>query len=128
MTTIFDRVNAEHAKRIRADGVDITYVDGATQVELKALVGPARTEQFVQQGTVKLDGFEQDFLVVADDLVDDSGDRIEPRRGAHITRVISTRTYTYDIQPYRDERHWRWSGPGNGARRIHAKLITEAVT
>ncbi len=113
-----------YATQIQAIGDTITYVDAdeSISVSLFALIGPSRTEVHILQGTAKLDGFEKDFIVVAADLVD--GDTlVEPRRGAKITHETGGTVYTYSIQPYRDERHWRWSGPGNAVRRIHAKLV-----
>jgi len=124
MSTLFDRVSEEHIKAIRAHGLDITYQDGETEVELKALPGRSRFTSADQRGAAVIEFNDQDFILAADDLAVD-GVRIEPRRGAKILLTVNGYTYTYDVQPYGAERHWRWSGPGNAVRRVHGKLIDE---
>jgi len=107
---------------VRTNGQTVTYIEGETEVELKALLGRSKFDSADVDGRAHTEWSDQDFLVVAADL-HDAGVSIEPRRGVRIRLTQAGRTFTYEILPFGDERHWRYSGPTHAVLRLHGKLV-----
>jgi hypothetical protein len=96
---------------------DLVVGAGATPL----IAVPARVDgQQVSTGdALTVTSRSQDWLIDPDELIDESGDRVEPRHGHTVTR---NNAEVYKVQPTDTaEDVWRWSDGGQTWLRVHSE-------
>ncbi|MFW6159438.1 MAG: hypothetical protein ACOC8E_08785 [Planctomycetota bacterium] len=113
--SLVNRVRPGHLSR------PVTYERDGETVGLNATVG--ETEFPVEREAGVLESVEtRDYIVRASDLVLGGGP-ITPERGDRIRETDGGTVYVYEVMAPGRKAHWRWSGRGRTARRIHTKLV-----
>jgi len=99
----------------------VSYVRGASTVEVQATIGRTVFEQADDFGIVTKTE-SRDYLIRAADLVLD-GQVTLPKRGDQIRESDGTTTFVYEVLSPGDEPVFRYSDPYRKALRIHTKHI-----
>jgi len=103
-------------------GTPVVYQRGAARNEsITAVVGETEFETEDEQGIV-ISAVARDFLIAAADLT--LNDVVtEPQDGDVILETVEAVTFTYEVTPIADGKHYRPSDPYGIKWRIHTKLI-----
>lgn len=113
---------AEHAAQA------VTYTRGAESVEVRATFGQKLLKLADVDGGIVMQWTDMDFCIPAADLVL-GGAAVEPRRGDQIAVTIGETVQTFEVFPFGNEPHWRWSDPNQTMIRVHTKrLRTEPLS
>lgn len=105
----------------------VTYRRGVAAIPVCAAFGRTMLKLADDLGTVRIEWTDRDFLIPTASLKI-AGRPILPQRGDRIVTSDGATTETFEVLPYADEPHWRWSDPYKRMLRVHAKRIkTEAV-
>jgi len=102
----------------------IVYRRGNDVVAICATIGSTMFQISDEDGGIRMERSDRDFLIVAADLVL-SGSPVKPVRGDTIKQNIGGTIFTYEVFPYNGEQPYRWSDTYRNRFRVHTKLITE---
>jgi hypothetical protein len=110
-----------HGEPITYQAGDLVITNHPTTGEpLKAVPAAVDGQQVALTETTTVTSRGQDWLIDPDELVDESGDRIEPDHGHTITRESGE---VYAVQPTdTNDDVWRWSDSLHTWRRVHSEL------
>jgi hypothetical protein len=105
----------------------VVYRRGVAEIPLCAAFGRTKLMLGNGLGAVRIEWTDRDFLIPTASLVL-AGQPIRPQRGDRIVTTDGATTETFEVLPYADEPHWRWSDPYKRMMRVHTRRIkTEAV-
>lgn len=101
-------------------GQEVSYRRASASVTVNATLGSTLLQLGDDQGGVRMERTDRDFIITAADLVL-SGAATLPEKGDTILHDGRT----YEVLAPGDEPVWRWSDPHRTLLRIHTKLIAE---
>lgn len=101
---------------------EVDYLRGAESVTLRATFGEKLLKLQDEDGGLRMEWTDVDFLIPAADLVL-GGARVEPRRG-DLVRVEGDdgTARLYEVRPMGGDPAWRYADPHRSMVRIHAKF------
>jgi hypothetical protein len=106
--------------------LSVSYVRGASTVEVQATIGRTVFEKADEYGIVTKTE-SRDYLIRTADLVLD-GQPTLPKRGDQIRETEGTTTFVYEVLSPGDEPVFRYSDPYRKTLRIHTKHIATEPT
>lgn len=110
----------ENQMQIHA-AVEVVYGRGGATVNLRATLGRTEFDVRDEYGNVRIEKSDADFIVPAADLIL-AGDVITPQKADVITRVIGSKTYTYQVLAPAGQQVFKQADPYGRMLRVHTKL------
>ena len=110
----------------RLAALDVVYVDGETEIPLKATKTESNVEVIESDGSAVI-ARSSDWRVHAEKLVAGE-ERIRPRPGAEIHATVAGRACVYEVMPVGGDSCYEEADPYGRVFRIHSKLKRESTT
>lgn len=108
MNQLLDSIRALAISLKRAGGVLVSYGRGNDAINITAIPGGTRHDDYSDIQEASLTARERDWFILAEDL--SIGGSVLPQRGDTITWIDSVgTTHTYDVRPRAGDRCYRFT-------------------
>lgn len=107
--------------------VGVVYQRGALAVGLRALAGRTLLKLNDEDGGIRMEWVDRDYLIKTSDLLL-GGSLAHPERGDRVFETKGGVRHVYEVGAPQGETPWRWSDEFHTMIRVHTKLIGREPT